>query len=1005
MNRKPIDQLVRDKVILGIENSHFVTAGAGAGKSTSIIERIITLVTEPDDTKRIRMTEIVAVTFTEKAAAELRHKLRSKLISHIKGLDAKSKQHESAAIALADIDKAAVGTIHSFALRLLRQYPLEAGLPLGFSVIDAGEAKKNARNLAQEILADLFQPENSDKIDKLAGSQIGLSELLDFIQQIGTNYSKLIGCDFLQQEQNPQELEPIIREWALFAHRKFGEAFDGRKESGLLTFDDLLLCANQLVSSSTTTALEVRQHLASKYRFFVVDEFQDTDPVQWEMIRSLVCDPIKQVDGPIPGKLVVVGDPKQSIYKFRGADITNFESVKSQAKANWGEDNQQHLIANFRSRPKIIDFVDSLYKNRPPVLGTEFESMHAEVAATEDQGVFVLDPGEFAYVAPNSREFKDNPEYFREVREPAERSAIVAVIQNAVREKSITSLQGGLEIRRPVKYSDIALLLPGRTSLVQQLQLFEELNIPYKSTDGTVVYARPVVRSLIAALRVISGSINGRDLWWALKSPIFGASDISLLAFKNLGHPWPMPISNFKQDQIQGEEEIVGKALSYLFSLYQSKRTAQPSEILELIYEQTVLHQSLDQLISGRFEHSCVRMVILHAKQWESSGGSGLLDYLDWIDQMEEEEVRENLPSPDTSDLDAVTVSTMHSSKGLEYEVVILGGMKHGVTIKLPMCSVGPNGAFEYQFYISSGDKASRPEVYSTGYFNSCLQVEKKLIKEEHQRLLYVAATRAKSYLFYSIFHQGINSKGEYFGNPWASYTRSRVLESVKEGKAIAISESDLKHAPVKFDLINKPSLALEDEISETQILSAIAKTKVSSIHKPSDTETKVDYYSESMATAAAYGTAFHALMEDLAIRGFDTTWPRLVAKANSRAIEFKVPDRAEDLIRDVRAASSSELITRAQSSNWMQAEQALTGYIGENFTSGVADLYFEDQVLDGLVVVDYKTNFSLPKEVIEKYRKQLSDYALLLEQATGRKVVSRYLLHVNEGVAKAIEV
>jgi len=1004
MNNTPIDQSVRDKVIQSTGNSHFVTAGAGAGKSTSIIERIITLVTNPDDDKRIGMDEIVAVTFTEKAAAELRHKLRSKLITQIKKLDPKTKQHEAALLALADIDKAAVGTIHSFALRVLRQYPLEAGLPLGFTVIDGGEAKKNFRLLSQEILAELFRPENADKIDKLAESQIGLMELLDFIQQIGANYTKLLGCDFLKQDQDPQELEPIIREWAMLAHGKFGEALELRKESGLLTFDDLLLFANQLVSSPTRVSLEVRHSLASKYKFFVVDEFQDTDPTQWEMIRSLVSDPDKQSDGPIPGKLVVVGDPKQSIYKFRGADITNFERVRSEAKESWGEDNQQHLIANFRSQPKIIDFVDFIYKNRGEVLGTEFESMHAEVSATQDQGVFVLDPGEFHYVAPQSKEYKENPEYFKEVREPAERSAIVAVIQNVVGNKFLTVLDDGVETRRAVKYSDIALLLPGRTSLVQQLQLFDGLNIPYKSTDGTVVYSRPVVRSLIAALRVISGSINGRDLWWTLKSPLFGISDIELLRFKNLENSWPVPISTFKREQLKGQAGLVHSALIQLSGLYESKRTAQPSEILEILFEHTALHQSLDQLNSGKFEHSCVRMVILHAKQWESSGGSGLLDYLDWIDQMEEEEVRENLPSPDTSDLDAVTVSTMHSAKGLEYEAVILGGMKHGVTVKLPMCSIGPNGAFEYQFYVATGDIASRPEVYSTGYFNSCLDAERNLIEAEHQRLLYVAATRAKSYLYYSIFHQGI-SKGKYFGNPWSAYTRSRVLEAVSEGKATLISEDDLKHVPVTFDLINKPSLLLESQERLSEVASAITSTRSSNVHKPSDTETQVDYYTDSMASAAAYGTAFHALMEDLAMRNFDTKWPRLASKAADRAAEFKVPHRIDDLLKDVKAATSSELITRAKSSGWMQAEQTLTGFIGAKYVTGVADLYFDDQDLGGLVVVDYKTNSSMPDEVIEEYRKQLADYAFLLEGATGKPVVVRYLLHVHDGVANVIEV
>ena len=1005
MSPEPIDQEVRNRIIKNTHHSHFVTAGAGAGKSTSIVERMITLICDPEIKNHIRMDQLVAVTFTEKAAAELRHKLREKLQKRITKLDPGSDAYQNASTGLAEIDNAAIGTIHSFALRLLRQYPLEAGLPLGFSVIDAGEANKAFRQVSQEILAELFVPENAQKIDKLAESQIGLNELMKFVEEIGKNYFKLEGCDFLSVGPNPEELEPIIREWAKFAHEKFHSALESRREAGLINFDDLLILAHDLVTGDAATALEVRKSLEKKYKFYVVDEFQDTDPVQWQMILSLVSDPDKQEDGPIPGKLVVVGDPKQSIYKFRGADIANFERVKAQAAKLWGEDNQQNLVANFRSQPKIVEFVDSLYKDKEPVLGTEFEPMHPEVLGTEDQGVFVLDPGEFDYVSPNSKDYKENPEYFKEVREPAERRAVAAVIQGIVGKKFITPHKDEGGERRLVKYSDIALLLPARTSLAEQIQLFEELNIPIKSTDGTVVYSRPAVRSLVSALRVIAGSVNGRDLWWTLKSPLFGIDDKTLLEFRNNKNFWPVPISSFILEKVAGQDSSVAKALSYLLDLYETKRTAQPSELLEILYEHTLLHQSLDQLVSARFEHSCIRMVILHAKQWEASGGSGILDYIDWLNQMEEEDVRENLPSPDVKDVDAITISTMHSAKGLEYEVVILGGMKHGVVVKLPMCSVGPRGTFEYQFYIGLGKTLSRKEVYSRDYYDHCLEIEKNLVEREQQRLLYVAATRAKSYLYYSIFHQGLNKDKEYFGNPWSSYTRAQVLEAVSKGAAMPLTEEEMVPTPATFSYIRKPALVLEGTDQTQKLAKAAVLSSTSTIHKPSDGESKIEFYSEALEQAAAYGTAFHAIMEDVSFRNFDPNWNRLPQKIHQRAKEFKVPARVEDLVRDVNAALATDLIARARTSGWVQSEQALTGFIGENYTSGVADLYFEDKSLGGLVVVDYKTNSTLPKEVIEKYRKQLSDYAVLLENATGKKVVQRYLLHVQAGVAKEVAV
>ncbi len=1004
MTPEPIDKAVRAKIIGETGVSHFVTAGAGAGKSTSIVERIITLICDPKVENRIRMSQVVAVTFTEKAASELRHKLREKLEKRLSGLEVGSPEYLDASEGLAEIDGAAVGTIHSFALRLLRQYPLEAGLPLGFSVIDSGEAKRTFRQLSQEILADLFVPENASKIDLLAESQIGISELLSFVQEIGLSQFKLKQSEFQPLWLEPVDIDSIIRAWASYANSKFVEAFEKRRKSGLINFDDLLVLAHDLVSAETDIGTEIRKDLEKKYAFYVVDEFQDTDPVQWEMIRSLVSDPENLDSGPLPGKLVVVGDPKQSIYKFRGADITNFERVRTEAIELWGSDNQQHLVANFRSQPKIIDFVDSLYKGNVKQLGTEFESMHAEVPATQDQGVYVLDPGEFEYVAPQSKEYKANPEKYK-AREAAERLAIASVIQKVINDKFITPHEDEGGERRPARYSDIALLLPARTSLVEQLQLFEELNIPFKSTDGTIVYSRPAVKSLISAVRVIAGSVNGRDLWWTLKSPLYGADDRALLEFKNLDNKWPVPISSFRPDQVNGADSLVGEALAQLHSLHENKATAQPSELLELLYEHTALHQSLDQIHAGKFEHSCVRMVILHAKQWEASGGSGLLDYIDWLDQMEDEEVRENLPSPDLSEVDAITISTMHSAKGLEYEVVILGGMKHGVMVKLPMCAVGPDGSFEYQFYIAQGERASRPEVYSQGYFDNCMPIEKRLIHEEHNRLLYVAATRAKSYLYYSIFHQGRNKSGDYHGNPWAGYTRSEVLEAVQQGKAVSLTESELKPSPVTFSLIQKPNIEVEDADAQIAIAEASRISKLTSVHKPSDGDSKIEFYSEAMEQAAAYGTSFHAIMEDLSYRKFDLTWTGLAGKIQQRCREFGVDGKEDSLLQDVKAASAMPIIERARESEWVKPEQSLTGFVGGKYVSGVADLYFEDKNLGGLVVVDYKTNSDLPNSVIEKYTKQLADYAYLLEDATGMKVVERILLHVHSGVAKEVRV
>lgn len=1072
--RKPADYQVRDSIVRDTQDSVFITAGAGAGKTRSIVDRIVQLITDQDVSKRVEMSQIVAITFTTKAAGELRNRLRDRLMDADLRIRLSESQILAADVALNQLDAAPVGTIHAFSMRILRQYPLEAKLPIGFTLLDTSEAKRSNRALSNKILSDLYKSEDKSNLDAIKRAGIRVNKLREFVNDLQekqpqlleaiieidndayfsqaienlvvrannwwnvkrdeflaldrkdkvtskidqalsqareaildspADYKQAIEClaallssqardeykylfrefkdsikESLAWHSNPESalVENTIRRWTVYAQSEIKASRTDRRLKGDLDFNDLLLITYELLRDN----LEVRRDLHNKLKVYVVDEFQDTDPLQWKIIQYLVSKPEKPDTEPSPGRLVAVGDPKQSIYRFRGADLATFEKVRERASRSWGKDSVKHLTTNFRSHPHILSYVDYLYESRDSVLGTDFEKMIPYSQDTGTDRVFILQ---------GDGDDKENKEVI----------AVAATIERATKTHRLPntlSSPGSLSSTRPATYRDIALLIPARTSLTDQLEVFEKNGIPYTSTDATIVYSRPAVRGLISAMKVLSGSVNGGDLWWALKSPLFGISDQEMLIHKKTAaKSWPVPIGSFRKELVEDSSKSSASvaALEKLHQIWKQHRTAQPSEILEILMAQTRLQEALDQLKTGRFENDCLRMVILHAKLWEAGGGNGVVDYVDWLKQMEDEDTRENLPSTDNQGFDAVTISTIHSAKGLEYPIVIIGGMWNVVKESLPLLSISSGGRLEFNL-----GKFAR----SIGFIEECVALETKLSLEERHRLLYVGATRAEHYLYVSNHHRGdvqTSTSGEVTQKRkcWAVFNFEIIEKAIKE-KLVTPIKPELTEKPSAWRIT--PTISLEGDSRILEIEEAKAISRSISYIRPSDAGRRRSE-EEVTTPASAYGNALHSVMFKLARRKFDKTWKNLSYELKLSASEHGVLDRVLDLERDVAALLETQLIERARTASVLKPEIALMARRGNNLVRGSADLVFGDTVDSHLVLIDYKTNQELTKEKIEHYREQLAEYAEVLEKSLGKPVVEKYLIHVHQGVVSEI--
>ena len=446
--RLPADQRVRDRVTTDFETTLLLEAGAGTGKTTVLVKRILALLRAG----RAPIDRIVAITFTDKAAGELKGRLRDDIEEALESASGEEKERLSRAAA--DLERAPVSTIHAFASSLLRERPFEAGLDPGFAVAaevasdrtfdDAWDAwleermaegdavlvramtcglkldalKAAARTVVKErdILGreETAPPFGADSLlDRVRAAVATLRGAEGEVRRPGRRrlplgprprerprpggaarprepravlprdarrlqpgHSRGTGSRGAACTETKDELKAVRKAqeaylaassahlaWALRDRlRGFLAAYEKAKaDAAVVDFQDLLLRARDVLQSS----IPVRRYFQRRFDFVLVDEFQDTDPLQAEIAFLLAEDPEGEPAADWrgcrlkPGKLFVVGDPKQSIYRFRRADIAVYEETKRLVEGGGGE--TLALTTNFRTVPSIVSFVNERF--------------------------------------------------------------------------------------------------------------------------------------------------------------------------------------------------------------------------------------------------------------------------------------------------------------------------------------------------------------------------------------------------------------------------------------------------------------------------------------------------------------------------------------------------------------------------------------------------------------------------------------------------------------------
>jgi len=526
----------------------------------------------------------------------------------------------------------------------------------------------------------------------------------------------------------------------------------------LLDFDDLQEKALDLIRAGDG---QIGRRLARQYRFVLVDEFQDTDQLQWDLIRALIS-----TDGQLdPDKLFIVGDPKQSIYSFRGADVAVFARVQDAILA--ANDHHQRQTVPFRSEDG--EEVESRSEERSGVLvmGENFRTLAAPVAF-----VNFLFPQFMQAVEGELFQVGYDPLICQRAEATGQGSVELLLAPTEEGEEDLDSLQreaellarrlrrlldeGDLPIAagdelRPPRPGDVAVLLRRRRNLSAYEQALRGLHIPFQVVGGLGFYQRQEIYDLANILRVLCNPRDGVALLGALRSPYFALSDNALFALAQLrgGRLWDkLRAAGQHPDHLSpADQQAIRDAVELLDRWRRLKDRVSLVELLHAVLADTGAWGFLSFGERGEQNLANLGKFLGLARSFEGGGFSTLTDFVAHLDLLTDEEEKEGEAQLAEEGGDAVQLLTIHAAKGLEFPIVFVPDLDGEFNLRLSEAAlVDPEHGIGLAVLDPEAGFGRRPsfvrQLISGGH-------QRRTIAEE-KRLFYVATTRARDHLLLS---------------------------------------------------------------------------------------------------------------------------------------------------------------------------------------------------------------------------------------------------------------
>lgn len=761
---------------------------------------------------------------------------------------------------------------------------------------------------------------------------------------------------------------------------------DSQREAGVVDFQDLLVLSCRMLEQNSG----VRSDFQQRYTRILIDEFQDTDPLQLKL--AILLSSTSGTLTPDPGRLFVVGDPKQSIYRFRRADLTQLSTLVQSLKSN-----HKNLSHNYRSHRSVLDWVNQIFE---PWFNTWSQDSAYRVQADYESleaGLDVYEETEQPRVAVTGDDSFSNVDEAREAE--AKEIARLAV---SVGSGGWTVTQRG-DSSRNSTYRDLAVLFPRRAVLPYLEREFVANGVPYVLEGQTALFESQSIRDLTNCLAAIDDPTDQVAIVASLKSVVWGFSDQDLYDWAKNGRKfdYASEIGKVDDEDSPGARRI-RTALEELRELHATRHLHTTADLLELVVRDRRLRE-LSVLING--DENGIRLVDLFiemSRNMQNVGTGSVREFVRWVERQMESGSTVAEGALTNSEINAVRVMTIHASKGLEFPIVAVTGLQADASGSKNQSLISEYaGIPELSISLGAGELGIRTA-------NHELMKERDLeaAKAEHARLAYVAATRARDHLVVSVHRTG-RQKSTLAGE--ISLRNSTALSPAGGSAEIdfnlktSVEQGSVDETTELFDWSTETEWLANTSTAISGALSRGYATPSQLASHEWDVNPKPDDSSESRELDSAQrgragtqiGSAVHQVLQDLNLD--DLSEIGQLADSAVQAYELDVePAFIEQKVRNVLEAPIFDGVSEENCIHeaWIAAEIE-----PEVELEGAVDLLIRHED-SSLTVVDFKTDRVVGEELEKRagnYAPQLGGYALILE-SLGMKVEGAVLIFSDGG-------
>ena len=1025
-------------------NNCVVAAGAGSGKTTVLSYRFLRMVACGTSPERI-----LTITFTKKATAEMKGRIYELL----------QKGHEEGLVsdqAMKKFSEVTISTVDSFCSEIVRRDAVHQGVPVDFSIQDDDDfdAMSNAivdklleKYKDDDVIKELHTYLNVDGIKKIfsdiAYNFLNIAkpftdsmrrEALTAVQKelaIAENdFQRTLNLrkkdnrellEFITNSKEKENLTTLDRLYKLVQEYE-QEIFDTKRAAGVLSFDDVMHLAIKILVENKS----VRDFYKAKFDSIMIDEFQDNNDdnrkllyLLSEKLDSYAIGRIPAKDELCPDKIFLVGDEKQSIYKFRGADVSVFKSLCTDLCSQ-----PIQLKRNWRSEPAIINFCNTVFPERiMPRATTSCEDYEAQYEDLETRPATPNLESKIVFLHP------DIPEEFGQQKSDTETEAkVVASFIKDICSSSSSYLvpddkekdAEGNPVLRPPHYNEIGILLKvsSKQALFEQALTAQE--IPYSAPESRSLMKGNLINDFYNALQFCVFPYDKISFAAYLKSPFCSLKDSEIEQILN--YKWPPEAKKKGEEPSQSETKplVLSEALTAQLKVAEERlenlkdviATGSICKVVDYLwydmgYRDYMLSKQLNRSYLDDFGN-----LYTIAVDYDTNGES-LVSFLDYLRPLLNSTDKIEMNAVFKETIDGVQIMTIHKSKGLAFKIVIVANMDAGGRSR---------GGFSSEVYIDAKRNLSlrycvKGEKIKNPIFELHKAEEKAKENAEAKRVLYVAATRAKYHLIFSgsdptckVDNDSQNSILAYLLDAINGSLFS--LKNYKEvGYKLAETSTELESVKPKayykqiFDSAVVP--ALEPSILRISVTHAEDNATAVDSAKPEQTMAQKQACSRkklpSLACdaivrehnfATGFGTLTHKILEDN-LKGLQDQISDDVDKILSDDNQSFTEQEKETILSCANQLASSFLNGRlyAQIKDMkLMSEKSFLLFNGSAYVEGVIDLL---AMCDkDAYIIDFKTDSTMAEE---DHKFQLGQYVKAVQSVYPDKTIHAYVCYLRD--------